>query len=189
MAAETGTSVPGLVGRGAECEALDRLLAEALAGHSQVSVVRGEAGVGKSALLGYLSGKVGGWCVARAVGVESEMELAYSGLHQVCAPMLDHLEQLPVPQREALATVFGRRQGPRAIARCGRRRRRKRSSPRRPPLPARARARDGPRTEYKDHIPRTWRPSVRIHVRISTLTVAGAPSVSWCARGPSSEAA
>jgi DNA-binding CsgD family transcriptional regulator len=75
-------------------------------------VVRGEAGVGKSALLNYLSGKVDGWHVARAAGVESEMELAYSGLHQLCAPMLDHLERLPVPQREALATVFGRSSGP-----------------------------------------------------------------------------
>jgi len=60
LAAETGTSVPRLLGRGAECEALDRLLADALAGRSQVIVVRGEAGVGKSALLNYLSGKVDG---------------------------------------------------------------------------------------------------------------------------------
>jgi len=112
LAAETGTSVPGLLGRGAECEALDRLLADALVGRSQVTVVRGEAGVGKSALLGYLSGKVDGWHVARAVGVESEMELAYSGLHQLCAPVLDHLERLPVPQRDALATVFGWSSGP-----------------------------------------------------------------------------
>jgi DNA-binding CsgD family transcriptional regulator len=112
LAAEAGASLPQLLGRGAECQALDRLLADALAGQSQVIVVRGEAGAGKSAMLGYLSGKVDGWHVARAVGVESEMELAYSGLHQLCAPMLDHLEQLPVPQREALATVFGRSSGP-----------------------------------------------------------------------------
>jgi len=63
--------------------------------------------VGKSALLDYVSDRVEGWHVAKAVGIESEMELAYSGLHQLCAPMLDQLEQLPVPQRDALATVFG----------------------------------------------------------------------------------
>jgi DNA-binding CsgD family transcriptional regulator len=74
-------------------------------------VLRGDAGVGKSALLGYLSGQVAGWHVARAAGVESEMELAYAGLHQLCAPMLDHLGRLPAPQRDALATVFGRSVG------------------------------------------------------------------------------
>jgi len=63
--------------------------------------------VGKSALLDYLSDHVAGWQVARAVGVESEMELAYSGLQQLCAPMLNHLDRLPAPQRDALATVFG----------------------------------------------------------------------------------
>jgi DNA-binding CsgD family transcriptional regulator len=90
---------------------LDRLLADALAGRSRVTVLRGEAGAGKSALLGYLSGRVAGWHVARAVGIESEMELAYAGLHQLCAPMLDHLGRLPAPQRDALATVFGRSAG------------------------------------------------------------------------------
>jgi DNA-binding CsgD family transcriptional regulator/tetratricopeptide (TPR) repeat protein len=68
--------------------------------------------VGKSALLGYLADRVDGWHVARAVGVESEMELAYAGLHQLCGPMLDRLERLPVPQRDALATVFGLSEGP-----------------------------------------------------------------------------
>jgi DNA-binding CsgD family transcriptional regulator/tetratricopeptide (TPR) repeat protein len=96
-----------LLGRGAECEALDRVVADARAGHSRVAVLRGEAGVGKSALLGYLSDQVEGWHVATAVGVESEMELDYSGLHQLCAPMLAHLDPLPIPQRDALATVFG----------------------------------------------------------------------------------
>jgi len=75
-------------------------------------VLRGEAGVGKSALLDYLSDRLTGWHVARAVGVESEMELAYSGLHQLCAPALVDLDRLPVPQREALARVFGRSAGP-----------------------------------------------------------------------------
>ena len=96
-----------LLGRRAECEALDGLLADALAGRSRVAVLRGEAGAGKSALLDYVSERVAGWHVATAVGVESEMELAYSGLHQLCAPMLDHLDRLPAPQRDALATVFG----------------------------------------------------------------------------------
>jgi DNA-binding CsgD family transcriptional regulator len=75
-------------------------------------VLRGEAGVGKSSLLNYVSDQAAGWHVATAVGVESEMELAYSGLHQLCGPMLDHLDQLPVPQREALAVVFGQSTGP-----------------------------------------------------------------------------
>ena len=101
-----------LLGRQTECEALDRLLTEALAGESRVIVLRGEAGVGKSALLHYLSDRVAGWHVATAVGVESEMELAYSGLHQLCGPMLDHLDRLPAPQREALAKVFGLSAGP-----------------------------------------------------------------------------
>jgi DNA-binding CsgD family transcriptional regulator len=68
--------------------------------------------VGKSALLGYLSDRVDGWQVARAAGIESEMELAYAGLHQLCAPLLERLDRLPVPQRNALATVFGLGEGP-----------------------------------------------------------------------------
>ena len=63
-------------------------------------------------MLGYLSDQVAGWHVARAVGVESEMELDYAGLHQLCAPMLDRLDRLPVPQHDALATVFGLSAGP-----------------------------------------------------------------------------
>ena len=70
-----------LLGRRAECELLDGVLADARAGRSRALVLRGEAGVSKSALLHYLSGRVGGWRIASAVGVESEMELAYSGLH------------------------------------------------------------------------------------------------------------
>jgi DNA-binding CsgD family transcriptional regulator len=111
--------VADLVARHDECEALDQLVADVLAGASRVLVLRGDAGVGKSALLGYLSdriasaaGRGGAWRVASAVGVESEMELAYSGLHQLCAPLLDHLDELPPPQRDALATVFGLSAGP-----------------------------------------------------------------------------
>jgi DNA-binding CsgD family transcriptional regulator/tetratricopeptide (TPR) repeat protein len=112
VAAETGTGAPRLLGRRAECEALDRLLTDVLVGQGRVTVLRGEAGVGKSALLRYLSDRVAGWRVATAVGMESEMELAYSGLHQLCAPMLGQLERLPTPQRDALATVFGLSAGP-----------------------------------------------------------------------------
>jgi len=101
-----------LLGRRSECEALDRLLADALAGRSGTIVLRGEPGIGKSALLRYLAGRVADWRVATAVGVQSEMELAYSGLHQLCAPMLEHLERLPAPQRDALSTVFGLSAGP-----------------------------------------------------------------------------
>ena len=70
-------------------------------------VVRGEAGVGKTALLDYLAERADGFRIARAVGIESEMELAYAGLHQLCAPLLDGLEDLPAPQRDALSTAFG----------------------------------------------------------------------------------
>src|SRR5262245_17241896 len=101
-----------LLGRRAECEALDGLLTDALAGRGRVAVLRGDAGAGKSALLGYVSDHLAGWRVATAAGVESEMELAYSGLHQLCAPMLDRLAELPDPQRHALATVFGQTTGP-----------------------------------------------------------------------------
>ncbi len=100
-----------LLGRRAECEALDGVLADALAGRSRVAVLRGEAGAGKSALLDYVSERVAGWHVATAVGVESEMQLAYSGLHQLCSPVLGELDRLPVPQRAALETVFGRDTG------------------------------------------------------------------------------
>src|SRR5207344_3667087 len=94
------------------CAVLDPLVATIRAGQSQVLVVRGDAGIGKSALVDYLVGQASGCRIARAVGVESEMELAYAGLHQLCAPMLDHLDRLPEPQRDALATVFGRSAGP-----------------------------------------------------------------------------
>src|SRR5262249_51408663 len=101
-----------LLGRRAECAELDGVLADALAGRSRVVVMRGDAGAGKSALLDYVSDSAAGWQVARAVGNESELELAYSGLHQLCAPMLDHMDRLPGPQSAALATVFGKSAGP-----------------------------------------------------------------------------
>src|SRR4051812_29476054 len=100
-----------LVGRETECLALDTLAADALAGRSGVLVLRGDPGAGKSALLRYASHQVRAWHVASATGVESELELAYSGLHQLCYPMLEHLDRLPVPQRDALEMVFGRSAG------------------------------------------------------------------------------
>lgn len=96
-----------LRGRRAECARLDRLVAGVRSGQGEVLVVRGEAGIGKSALLDHLVRQADGCRVARASGVESEMELPYAGLHQLCAPMLDLSERLPAPQREALAVAFG----------------------------------------------------------------------------------
>nr|WP_218855014.1 LuxR family transcriptional regulator [Actinoplanes atraurantiacus] len=97
----------GLLGRQREGETLDRLVATVRSGSSSVLVLRGEAGIGKTALLRHLHDTAGGVRVARAAGVESEMELAFGGLHQLCAPFLDRLDRLPAPQRDALATAFG----------------------------------------------------------------------------------
>src|SRR5258708_8617007 len=90
-----------LLGRGAECEVLDRLLGAVRAGESRALVVCGEPGAGKTALLDYLAGRASGCRVAAAAGAQSEMELAFAGLHQLCAPMLDHLAPLPAPQPAA----------------------------------------------------------------------------------------
>ena len=78
-----------------ECDMLDRLVAAVRAGESRALVVHGEPGVGKTALLEYLAGQASGCRVAHAGGVQSEMELAFAVLHQLCAPMLDRLERLP----------------------------------------------------------------------------------------------
>jgi DNA-binding CsgD family transcriptional regulator len=91
----------------AEQAALDRLLAEVRAGQSRVLILHGEVGVGKSALLDYLQEHAPGFRVTRTAGVESEMEFAFAGLHQLCMPMLSNLARLPGPQRGALGTVFG----------------------------------------------------------------------------------
>ncbi|MGX1267906.1 ATP-binding protein [Streptomyces phaeoluteigriseus] len=101
-----------LRGRLGECEVLDRLCSVVEGGHSSVLVVRGEAGIGKSSLLAYLAGRAREGRVVRGSGVESEMELPFAGLHQLCAPLLGSLEQLPGPQKEALATAFGLSTGP-----------------------------------------------------------------------------
>ena len=97
--------------RHSERELLNRLVGNARAGTSGVVVLRGEAGVGKTALLDHFLAHAGGCRVVRAAGVESEMELAFAGLHQLCAPLLDRLDRLPAPQREALGTAFGLRTG------------------------------------------------------------------------------
>ncbi|MDQ1073242.1 helix-turn-helix transcriptional regulator [Streptomyces canus] len=101
----------GLLGRESECKALDDLVAGARAGRSGVLVLRGEPGIGKTELLRHLLGRATGCRTIRAAGVQSEMELSYAGLHQLCAPLLTGLDQLPEPQRDALATAFGLRAG------------------------------------------------------------------------------
>src|SRR3954453_7232524 len=102
----------GLLDRVSECDALERLVAGVRGGQSRVLVLRGEAGVGKTALLEHLSAAAKGCRIARTAGVESESELAFAGLHALCAPMLDRLMHLPVPQRDALNTAFGQSAGP-----------------------------------------------------------------------------
>ena len=101
-----------LRGRRSECAAIDRVLDGVRSGTSGVLVLRGEPGVGKSALLEYALQAASGLHVARAAGVDSEMELAFAGLHQLCAPMLGRLSDLPAPQRAALGTAFGLTAGP-----------------------------------------------------------------------------
>ncbi len=107
-----GGRATGLMNRVSERDALDRLIDAVRAGQGRALVVRGDPGVGKTVLLDHLAGQARGCRVARAVGVQSEMELAFAGLHQLCAPMLSRAERLPVPQREALRTAFGIAAGP-----------------------------------------------------------------------------
>src|SRR5262249_59051391 len=87
------------------------LLGDLRSGRGRALVVRGEAGVGKSALLGYVAGAAADMRLVRAVGVESEMELAFASLHLLCGPLLGRLEGLPGPQRDALGIAFGLRGG------------------------------------------------------------------------------
>jgi DNA-binding CsgD family transcriptional regulator len=111
MSVSSTDPATGLLDRRGERAAVDRVLDRARAGSSAVLVVRGEPGIGKTALLGYAAGRGLGFRVVRAWGVESEMELAFAGLHQLCGPMLGRLDQLPGPQRDALAVAFGMREG------------------------------------------------------------------------------
>jgi hypothetical protein len=101
-----------LADRRVECGALDRLVEAISVGESRALVVHGEPGAGKTVLLDYLAEQAAGCQVARVAGVQSEMELAFAGLHQVCAPLLDRLEVLPGPQAEAVRTAFGLSPGP-----------------------------------------------------------------------------
>jgi DNA-binding CsgD family transcriptional regulator len=110
--ADQARPAPVLLGRRDEQEALDRLLDTARSGRGSVLVVRGEAGVGKTALLDYAARRAVGCHVVRATGVQADMELAFAGLQQMFASMLDPIEHLPEPQREALAVAFGVRSGP-----------------------------------------------------------------------------
>jgi DNA-binding CsgD family transcriptional regulator len=109
---DTHGAPSGLLDRVSERDVLDRLVAGVRAGQSRVLVLCGEAGVGKTALLGHLSAAAQDCRIGRAAGVESEMELAFAGLHGLCAPMLGRLGHLPSPQRDALSTAFGLSAGP-----------------------------------------------------------------------------
>ncbi|MFD6771036.1 ATP-binding protein, partial [Micromonospora chalcea] len=103
-----------LLGRRAERIAIEHLLAQVQAGRSGKLVVRGEAGIGKTAILEYTRGvAVGsGFRVEHSVGVESEELFAFAGLHQLCRPLLDRAAPLPEPQQAALGVAFGLRDGP-----------------------------------------------------------------------------
>src|SRR5262245_22245315 len=96
-----------LRGRSSECARLDRVLADARVGQSAVLVLRGEAGIGKTALLRYATEAAAGFQVVQIAGVESEMEWAYAGLHQLCTPLLEQLKVLPQPQEAALNVALG----------------------------------------------------------------------------------
>jgi DNA-binding CsgD family transcriptional regulator len=106
------SGAPGLTDRLGERGVLDRFVEGVRGGEGRALVVRGEPGVGKTVLLDYLAGRAAGCRVARAAGVQSEMELAFAGLHQLCAPLLDQAERLPRPQRDALRIAFGLAAGP-----------------------------------------------------------------------------
>src|SRR4051812_30823438 len=107
-----GRGLKTLHGRRTECETLDHLLESVRGGQSAALVVRGKPGIGKTALLEYAIDAASDLSVVRAAAVESEIELPFAGLHQLCVPLLDRLACLPAPQREALETVFGLSPGP-----------------------------------------------------------------------------
>src|SRR3954447_5233469 len=98
---------PAFRGRSSERAALDRLLERARRGSSGVLVIRGEAGMGKTALMRHAARRASGFRVAQVAGVESEIELPFAGLHQLCAPLLDRLGALPEPQQDALRVALG----------------------------------------------------------------------------------
>jgi DNA-binding CsgD family transcriptional regulator len=102
---------PAILGRARERQALDRLLDGARGGESAVLVILGDAGIGKTALMHYCARQASGCRVAEIAGVESEMELPFAALHQLCGPMLENLEKLPIPQEQALRVAFGLAEG------------------------------------------------------------------------------
>jgi hypothetical protein len=101
------TLASGFLDRTSEREVLDRLLANVRGGQSAVLVMRGGAGIGKTALLRYAARQASGFRVAQVAGVEAEMELPFAGIHQLCAPLLDHLDALPQTQQDALNVALG----------------------------------------------------------------------------------
>ena len=106
------TANGGLIGRRDECAVLAGIVDALRAGESRALVLRGEPGIGKTALLDHLAEAADGFQVARTAGVQAEMELAFAGVHQLCQPFLDRLGRLPVPQRDALGTALGIAEGP-----------------------------------------------------------------------------
>ena len=102
----------GLIGREKECAWLDGLLASARKGRSATLVIRGEAGIGKTALIDYAVGAAGDFLIVRFTGVESERELGFAALHRLLTPILHQIERLPAPQRDALNSALGLAAGP-----------------------------------------------------------------------------
>ena len=97
----------GFLGRARERERLDSMLAQARDGQSAVLAIRGEPGVGKTALLRYTARQASGLRTTEVEGVQAEMELPFAGIHQLCAPMLDRLDVLAAPQQHALRVALG----------------------------------------------------------------------------------
>lgn len=111
MGVSTTDTQVELKGRRRETATIERALADARTGTSAVIVIRGEAGIGKTALLDHAASQARGFRLATVCGVESEMELPYAALHQLCTPLLEHLPHLPAPQREAMSVAFGQQTG------------------------------------------------------------------------------
>jgi hypothetical protein len=103
---------PTLRDRRDEAAALDALLAAVRGGRSGALVLHGQPGIGKTVLLEHAVASATGFRIVLAAGAESESELAFAALHHLCAPLLDRLDRLPGPQRDALATTFGMSAGP-----------------------------------------------------------------------------
>ncbi|MGX7678712.1 AAA family ATPase [Jatrophihabitans sp. DSM 45814] len=112
MVADPVSGPGSLYGRGSECSQLDDMVAALRAGESRTLLIHGEAGIGKTALLDYVVVAATDLRLLHAAGVESEMELPFASLHQLCSSLLDTVELLPPPQRDALEVAFGRTAGP-----------------------------------------------------------------------------